>query len=476
MKALFRKIPNTLIFIVFAALLIRIIVAALLLNTFGEQGMFLSDSYRFTGIVENLLAGKGFSLEILGVLQPTAVFPPIYPFLLTASFAVTGSYIPVIAMQLMLGALIPLLVYFIGSFLTQKRGILIFAAALSAFEPFMILWNLFILTETVSLFLLLITILLFLKFVDTDKLSYGAAAAFFLGLSSLVRPNAQYLIILFAAYSIIAALWFLRRQRSKAYRVGVAAIIIIAVFVGTLGPWIARNRVVFGSFTVSTTGPRNVYSNFPASMIALKEQREFGEVNAELVRDFAKQHGIQTYDIRNNPSYSWLLMREGVRLVFSDIRYAIPTFAIITNAFFTHGAYLDYLARYGITEPLSLGFSPSVSLIKEGFISTVKDIWNAVGPLSFVALGGRLFWITIVLGAIIGSVALTRAPNPIVRKSVWVFIFIIVYYWLTTMAVGFGTMARMRYPVNPLLFLLSGVGLSLTVDYVRRVFLFSSKK
>jgi hypothetical protein len=212
-------------------------------------------------------------------------------------------------------------------------------------------------------------------------------------------------------------------------------------------------------------------------MLVLKEKTTFDEANFRLMEDFARRQGILVHDIYNDPRYSQILMREGIRFVFSDMEYALPTFAIITATFFTHDAYLDYFSRYGVIEPLTLlEFSPSASLFTNGIKDTVITAWNRVGPLAFVALGTRVFWAGILLSAVIGSIILLRSPNLAVRRNAYVFIAVIIYYWLTTMAVGFGTMARMRYPVNPFLFLLSGAGLSLTIDYLCRKSLFSSKK
>ena len=486
-----RKLPRALVVIVFAALFLRLTLFALLLNTFGETGMFLSDSYRFTSIAENMIAGNGFSRYVpeLDAIRPTAVFPPIYPLLLVLSQTATGSYIPLIILQLILGSLMPLLVYAIGRFLTKKQGVLLGASALTAFEPLMIVWNLVLLTETVSLFLLLLSVLFFLRFLggsrasaslpplDTEKIAYGAAAAFFLGVSSLVRPNAQYLIILFAAYGIIVTMRFsIHRQWKKMYRIARAVGIVTALFIITLGPWMVRNYVTFGSYSISTTGPRNVYSNFQASMLVLKENTTFDEANFRLMENFAKRHGILVHDIYNDPRYSKTLLWEGIRFVLSDMKYAIPTFAIITTSFFTHDAYLDYSSRYGIIEPLTLlEFSPSASLVTNGIKDTVITIWNRVGPLFFVALGARIFWAGILLSAVTGSIILIRSQNPMVRRSACVLVAVIIYYWLTTMAVGFGTMARMRYPANPFLFILSGVGFAATITYLRTKALFWKK-
>src|SRR5580704_16177701 len=67
----------------------------------GEPGPAANCTYEHGQIAENIVAGRGFSINYLGVTGPTSQQAPLYPLLLTGIYKVfgTGSPAAILAMR-----------------------------------------------------------------------------------------------------------------------------------------------------------------------------------------------------------------------------------------------------------------------------------------------------------------------------------------------------------------------------------------
>ncbi|MDD3726340.1 MAG: glycosyltransferase family 39 protein, partial [Candidatus Ratteibacteria bacterium] len=109
--------------------------------------------------------------------------------------------------------------------------------------PFFIFYNGFLLTETLFIFLTVLTIYTFINL--SDKPSSWIKAGISLGLAGLCRPTIQ--IYLPVALAHIA---FMKEKTGIKIK---KIFFILTFFSLTLSPWIIRNYVVFGKFIPGTT-------------------------------------------------------------------------------------------------------------------------------------------------------------------------------------------------------------------------------
>lgn len=216
------------------------------------------DERDYLDLAQKIHNGQGY---VRADGSPTAFRAPGYPMFL-ALLRFTGIQTPftIRLVQALLGTAIIWLVYQTGLIIMNRSAALL-GAVLTAIYPYYIIMPVTLLAETLFTTLLLAaTLQLFLFLRDgRGKLLFGAAIT--MGLAILTRPAAVAL-----AGGVI--LWLLiSKHFPMKQRVGLAALFIGAVLL-TITPWMMRNYMQFGSFTLATNGGRNLWlGNNAASTI-----------------------------------------------------------------------------------------------------------------------------------------------------------------------------------------------------------------
>lgn len=227
--------------------------------------------YEHARIAENLLAGRGFSIEFLGHDGPTSQQAPFYPFFLAAIYACFGvgtpqSLLCVELVQCVAGAALVAVVVWLGWLLVPDRKAAGWLAGLVA-AVFPV--HLYMVTHLqVALWAaLLVTLLLAVAASPRWQATWPGAmlAGLLAGLLLLVEP------ILALALPICAAVFWLA-ERGRGERLfgrgplGRLAI-MAAVAVLVIAPWTARNWLVHGQpvFIKSTFGYAFWQGNHPIS-------------------------------------------------------------------------------------------------------------------------------------------------------------------------------------------------------------------
>ncbi len=194
-----------------------------------------SDSRIHITLVENLLAGRGYSLD-----GPTAITPPFYIFFLTGLYRVLGDPAAVRLVQAVLAAAGCVMLYAIVRRVRDPATGLIAALLLSLYPLSAYLSGLH-LTENLFLLLVLAFVLQALRVEERPTTMRAAGLGCLLGLAILTR--AVFLAFLPFVLLWAAAVWGVRTAR--AYRVfGLAALTAALV----VSPWTIRNYLVFHAF------------------------------------------------------------------------------------------------------------------------------------------------------------------------------------------------------------------------------------
>ncbi len=189
--------------------------------------------------------GRGF-LNPLG--EPTAARPPLYPIVLGGLYALTGPDPDAgRALQVALGAVVVLLIYFLARRLFSAEVALV-AAGLAALNPGLIYVSALLMTENLYVVLLLLFLLVMVgEWKDPSRSASGFALAGVLaGLCSLTRPTAFTVALLMSGVALVLA------RDSLGIRLRKVAVFML-VAVALVLPWSVRNYTQMGHWIAFTT-------------------------------------------------------------------------------------------------------------------------------------------------------------------------------------------------------------------------------
>ncbi len=224
------------------ALALRIVFCAAVV---GFHAPIRGDEIDYHTLAVSLSEGEGFKGE-WG--RATARRPPLYPLLLSGAYLLFGpGYQVGRALQILLGVLVVALTYMLGKRLFSS-GVSLLAAAIAAFNPFLIFISGYLLTENLYICLLLTVIILVVDFFKSPPNPKRTLvfAGLLAGLCSLARPTA----FIFSGFlCLVIIIWGRGGIRERIVKGAMfAAAVIIVIF-----PWSARNRAVLGETVIFTT-------------------------------------------------------------------------------------------------------------------------------------------------------------------------------------------------------------------------------
>ena len=226
--------------IIAGAVLVRIVLF-LALGDLPLRG----DEVEYHQIAVNLVEGRGFALND----RLTSWRPPLYPFVLAAVYTATGSTDPraMHLFQIALSAVTVLVVYLLGRRLFgESTGLL--AAAMLAFYPSLIFYNVHLLTEVVFTFWVTLTLFAFAGYVSATTAPVRGRHG---TLSRSGRPQPRRHP---PSRPPLALLMVKPARRAWGRTAGYALACLLATG-AVVGPWIARNTALNGTFTsISTNG------------------------------------------------------------------------------------------------------------------------------------------------------------------------------------------------------------------------------
>jgi 4-amino-4-deoxy-L-arabinose transferase-like glycosyltransferase len=215
------------------------------LSRWGKQN---TDAIEYHQLAQNILDGKGYSLEG----RPTSYRPPLYPAFLTGIYSLAGGtgFSAVKYTQAAFGALCVLFIFLITRLLFRRRSAEIIAGIIAAFYILHIYWTSEIYTETLFMLLMATSLFLLLKFAQTEKNLFLLGGGVALGLAALCRSTA----LIFAPFVILwLGIFFRKNLRALFGRV----FMFLAVLILVIFPWALRNYRVHNAFVlISTNGGR----------------------------------------------------------------------------------------------------------------------------------------------------------------------------------------------------------------------------
>ncbi|MFA6449041.1 MAG: hypothetical protein WCX65_06235 [bacterium] len=248
-------------------LILAVSVAAALIVMFVFPVYFTSDSRSYLERAMELVGGGSHD-----PLFKSFIRPPGYPLMMLLTGVVgLGTFKLLILVQTLMGLLIPQMIYGIGA--RVNRTTAIWSAMLSAVSliPFICMKS--VMTEQVSIFLMLLGAYCFAAYLTTGKARHIYIMSLVIFLMILVRPSAKLLFVIYLGVTVMA--------RPKAF-IHIAASVFLTAACVALAMNIGNNGGKAGAAYPSLTGTALFFNVYLASQGAVQEQN--GPASAELLR------------------------------------------------------------------------------------------------------------------------------------------------------------------------------------------------
>lgn len=424
-------------FIFFTALVVRLAALGALLVLsqtipfpFPDIG---SDSGRYLALAHTFLETHQFFVGGM----PESYVMPLYPLFLSLFLFFNMPFWVVSVVQAVLAAFSAVLVFRIGSLLLPKIGLL--AAALFIFDPIGIYFSGAILTEQLFIFFFLLGVAFALTH-HTRPLLSSLSAGFFLGITTLIRPVGELLIVPLLIYYALAYSNQCRRA------IVLASAFLVGFFVLVM-PWHIRNQALFGTSELSAVAAwQFAYAHAP---LFYAHETGITSKNAVMLFD-DKMRAISPYGtegtLRNAP-YLWDV---GLGYIKEHPARFTVFYGIRTIPFFLSDGMRDIARRMNIiSEPLP---SLTENIFRGDVVFVMRYFYQS--PLSMVLFVlGVVFWFVVTVFMIAGVISSIRMGSW--RISIPLFLLVVV---MAVVAGGAVSHARYRFSVSPFIYLTAAAG------------------
>lgn len=433
------------ILIFFVALLVRFILFAINFehNNFSLISTIHGDDGYYE-ISQGILAGNGFTGDVLPPHRPNPLRPPVWPFLIAFLAKVFGSYWAVAIFELIIGSLIPVLGYMITKNIFNIPKVSIGTGIMMAFEPYSILLSSLLYSETIFTFLFLLFFYFLIRYFKSFTMRDLVWMSLFLGLATMSKLTIQYIPIVLIIFMLIIHYKNLGSVRWKNIS------IMLGIFLLLIIPWIGRNYVEFGKLGLSAQPPFNLYVYLVPTVLSIDNGTSFAVEHQNFVR--RNNFDENNINLSNGDYYG-----EKALDILKDHKVALIKSSLTTIVtFFTHDGLLTVFQNAGIIIDNSTN-RPALSMLFDDPLGLLKFIKAQMMGLGVLILIARLVWILITVLFIIGIIRFIRTDRT--NPAVWMAIILVLYFMATTAINGLGVNARFKVPIEVFIFSFALYGL-----------------
>ena len=368
-----------------------------------------ADAKGYYTIAENIAAGNGYTKNGLDL---TATRAPFLPYFLSIAFLLPGNSLVYAKMGIiLLSTLVCFIIFLLGKeVFNNKTGLI--ASVIWALYPPAIHYSGFILTETPGALFLSLSILFLFKNYQRPSFKYKILISIFLLLLTYSRS-------IFLLLPVVICIWFLLISHNSLKQGIINSLWIIILFALFALPWTLRNSSLFNAFIPVTTR---------VGFSLLQGNHEIST-------------GIHAYDYGNfnkniKPKYKNSLINE----VEQDNVYKAAAIKNIRNE------PLKFINRMGVK---------------------FLEYWKVVSPRSTTRnnLISAISYGVVLLTAVFGFILSYRKY----WEKILLLILVLAYASLIHMV--FFALVRYRFPVEPILIILSAYTISKAIrcDFLNKV-------
>jgi 4-amino-4-deoxy-L-arabinose transferase-like glycosyltransferase len=392
--------------VLFAAALI---VRAGALFFYGINNIIGADSGEYDTYALNLLKDHYYHFGAVRSFRA-----PLYPFFLSAVYFIFGHYYSIVKLiQIVIGSLNCVLTYVIALDITERKQALI-AGWISCFYFALIDNSAFISTETLFIFLIIVSTLLILRVRESGLTPFFAGI--FIALSALIRPTT--LILPF-----FTILWFFFKFNLR--KAIIFSALLSTGFIMMLVPWAIRNYRIHHAFA-----PVNLQSGlvFWASNNQFCRGRE-----CQVLIDYAKYSKLTEFE--RDKAYA----REGITWLKSlSAPQLVKHYSLKLISFF-----YPFLPEYPIKDSYILNSVKNACHISLDFVNPYDPTFGFVIP----------FWL-------LGAYFALRSKNTQLLYLIGVII-----SFLVSALIYYGGETRFRAAYSPYVLIFSAIGIAETTKW-----------
>ena len=250
-------------------LLLALLVRAAWLMRFPTNPITPVDAEGYHLLAVNVLAGRGFAIGWEAPFCPTAVRTPLYPVFVAGVYAIFGQDpVRALPVQILLEVLTTALVIRLGHDLGGKR-VGAWAGVLYACNGTTQRYTGYLLSETLLLPLLTAALWMTTRHMRHPSVKKAAYTGLLWGLALLAKPNVQFLALFVGVLAFSfqrsavsnqpSPLTIPRSASRFSFLISNFSFLFFWLTLGlTLLPWLARNRMVFGRWMLSTAFEENL--------------------------------------------------------------------------------------------------------------------------------------------------------------------------------------------------------------------------
>lgn len=268
------------------------------------------DSSAYFALAKGIQNFHHFSYSTETPFIPESFRSPGYPAFIALILSVTHNQGLIAIIQLLLALLTGWFIFDIVKTNTTKT-IAWVASLFFIFNPSTLFYSITLLSDVLFTFLLTACVWLLYK---KKSLLYHYGAFFLLGISTLVRPAASYMLIIFALSYV---LMYYKQFGLK--KILATCFLLCLTTSITLVPWMYRNYAEYNSFSVSSIGP------YTLLFFDMEEFKIHQGINREVIEaTWLNELNLSTKDEAYNPLYSQkisaIFMRE---FLSSPLQYSL---------------------------------------------------------------------------------------------------------------------------------------------------------
>jgi len=222
----------------------------LLLRNYGSESYYITniDAVEYFYLGKNLYQHHVFSEFTQAPFYLNSFRTVLYPlYLALFQFFSVDAWLPIV-FQNIIASFSIVLIYRLGLLVVDNKKISFVAALVFALSISQNFWANNIEPDTLLVFLILISLILFIKYVNCNSRRYLYWSAFILGLAALAKPVAIYFPLFILGYIFIYGVII---RRDWKHFIQTSAIYLAIVFM-TILPWALRNWSQLGVFGLSS--------------------------------------------------------------------------------------------------------------------------------------------------------------------------------------------------------------------------------
>lgn len=459
------KIPKAFLVVFLLCFLIRV-VFFLAIRPWDpavvDDKILQTDAKGYHELALNLIEYHNFKYDgILDVYRP-----PLYPLFIACHYAIFGVHPWIVLFVQVLINVATCALLFVILKEAINADVAVYASLFFALDPFFILYSSYLFSDVLFVFLNVIAAYFFTKAIlknFNNEYRHIALSALFFGFAALTKPVEQYIPVI-----IVMILLMLNRRMIR--RAFVPCGMFAVIFFLVISPWMIRNYVKYGSFSLSTSASYNLLiSHVDAMEMERRQQSSHPKIKSDLYQEakiLMVKDGLNPDDL-NGFEMAVYWKKLALQYIKSDPisflkHYLLGIFRTFANL--VTSGYADMLQFTDHQTTFEIRAYPNIFDLIQQWIKNKSGEEIVLGV--FIGLFLMISYICLIIGLIVAW-----ADS---RRDFLFFCTVIALYFL--LVTGTAGLARFKLPIIPFYLCFVGAGANWCVGTVKNLSISAFKK